>query len=287
MNYWTVAVQIIESEKELHSIVQRLRLKKKRIGFVPTMGFLHEGHLSLVRRAKRKSDIVIVSIFVNPTQFGPREDFSRYPRNLKRDCAMLKREKVDFVFIPNVSEMYPNGLIANVNPGPLARGLCGAKRPGHFKGVATVVKRLFEMVNPDVAIFGQKDFQQARVIQDMAKRLKLKAKIDIAPIVRERDGLAMSSRNVYLSKNNRKRAARISATLRFGKQLIAKGERSSSKIEREMTRSLKPFVDKIDYVKVVDARHLRRKARMRGEMAILIACFVGHTRLIDNLLIQV
>jgi len=280
-------MQIIKLPKQLTEKIIALKIKGRRIGFVPTMGYLHKGHMSLVRKAGKECDVVVVSIFVNPTQFGPKEDLDRYPRNLKRDSKMLAKEKVDYLFFPTADAIYPKGFRDFVNPGPLARELCGAKRPGHFRGVATVVKRLFKIVPADAAYFGQKDFQQARVIQEMTKHFQIPVKIRICPIVREKDGLAMSSRNVYLSKRNRIRAKAVSASLRLASKLIKQGIRNPSQIKSAMMKLLKLNTDKIDYVAIVDSRRLKALKHLKNEVLIAVACFVGRTRLIDNLLIRV
>lgn len=280
-------MHIIKLPDQLTEEVLALKIKGKRIGFVPTMGYLHEGHLSLVRKARKECDVVVASIFVNPTQFGPKEDLSRYPRNLTRDSKMLRKAKVDFLFFPTADSIYPKGFRDFVNPGPLAKGLCGLKRPGHFRGVATVVNRLFQIVPADVAYFGQKDFQQARVIQEMVQRFRVPMKIKICPIVREKDGLAMSSRNVYLSEMDRRRAKAIPKSFQAAAKLIRRGVRNPAKIKAAMLQILKPNTDKIDYVAVVDSGRLKPLKHLKNEVLIAVACFVGKTRLIDNLLIRV
>lgn len=280
-------MKVVKSPGALTEHILKLKRKGKRVGFVPTMGFLHEGHLSLIRRARKESDVVVVSIFVNPTQFGPKEDFKRYPRNAKRDLKMLAAEKVDFVFAPTVRGMYPGGLQKCVKPGPLADVLCGPKRPGHFRGVVTVVKRLFDIVQPDLAYFGQKDFQQARIIEEMIKRFHLPIQMKVCPIVREKNGLAMSSRNVYLSQDERIRAGVIPEALSLAKRLIRSKTISLKQVESKVVSFLKPRVDKLNYAKVVDAISLRHAIRRKGSVLVAIACFIGRTRLIDNILIRV
>ncbi len=279
-------MQIIKSPSELTAKLLVLRKQKKRIGFVPTMGAFHKGHLSLVKTARKNNDVVAVSIFVNPIQFGPHEDFKKYPRTLEHDLTLLRREKVDFVFVPSAKEIYEKK-VRFLNPGPLANVLCGPKRPGHFRGVVTVVKRLFDITLPDTAYFGQKDYQQARIIQEMVKRLKLRIKVVICEIVREKDGLAMSSRNRYLSRDERVRARALFAALRMGKRFIHSGARDTKKIEREVTHVLKPYVNQIDYVKLLDADRLRPLRHPKGRLVLAVACFIGKTRLIDNLIIRV
>ena len=292
-------MQVIQSPKKLSKTLERLREKGKRIGFVPTMGFLHEGHLSLVRRARLENDCVAVSIFVNPAQFGPKEDFKRYPRNLKQDQKLLLKERVDFLFVPTVKEIYPphlspfpqgegmgEGVVQYINPGPLARYLCGPKRPGHFRGVATVVNRLFQIVRPHIAYFGAKDFQQARIIQEMVRRLKLPIRIQICPIVRDRDGVALSSRNRYLSRKERIFARSLHESLCLARKLIRRGETNAAKIKEKMKQVLLYRVTKIDYVEVADPVRLVPLRRVGKEGLVAVACFVGKTRLIDNLLIK-
>lgn len=280
-------MQIIKISDQLTKKIIALKSEGRKIGFVPTMGYLHEGHMSLVRRARKECDIVAVSIFVNPKQFGPKEDFKRYPRNLKRDSKMLAKEKADFLFVPTAEDIYPKGFRDFVSPGPLAKGLCGAKRPGHFRGVATVVKRLFQIVPADSAYFGQKDFQQARVIQSMAARRGIPIKIEICPTVREEDGLAMSSRNAYLSKAERVRAKSIPAALRLAHKMIRSDVRKPSLVRSAMAEVLRPNTDKIDYIAIVDTVRLKPLYYFKGEALIAIACFIGKTRLIDNLVIRV
>ncbi|MBI4388000.1 MAG: pantoate--beta-alanine ligase [Candidatus Omnitrophica bacterium] len=279
-------MKVIKSPNQLTRLILKLKKKKKRIGFVPTMGSLHEGHLSLVRFAAKETSVVVASIFVNPTQFGPKEDFKRYPRNLVSDLKFLRREKVDFVFLPTASSIYPKRFNAFLNPGPLAKTLCGPKRPGHFRGVVTVMKRLFDITLPDIAYFGAKDYQQARIIQEMVKRLHLSIQVKTCPIVREKDGLAMSSRNVYLSLEERLQARAISRVLQFAKSFIRKVHLSPHTIEQNIISLLKPYVDKIDYVSLVDAVSLRKPKRLKGKLLLAIACFIGKTRLIDNVVIQ-
>lgn len=280
-------MQLIKSARKLTERLKSLRQSRKRIGFVPTMGCLHEGHLSLVRRARCENDIVVVSIFVNPTQFGPREDFKRYPRNLKRDKQLLKAEGADYLFVPSRSSIYPKGFRNFINPGPLARYLCGPKRPGHFRGVTTVVNRLFEIVKPHVAYFGEKDYQQARIIETMVHKLRLPVKIRTCPTVRESDGLAMSSRNRYLSKRERISARALYQSLLEARRVVRTGERKVGKIKRTVRDILTNHVSKIDYVEVVDLVKLVPLRRVRARTLVAVACYVGNTRLIDNLLVKI
>ncbi len=279
-------MKIIKSSNQLHKIMGLFRKKGKRIGFVPTMGYLHEGHVSLVRRARRENDIVVVSIFVNPTQFGPKEDFKLYPRNLKRDKQLLSPKKVDYLFLPIRSSIYPKGFQNCLEPGPLAHPLCSAKRPGHFRGVVTVVNRLFEIVQPDYAYFGEKDYQQAKVIQDMVKTRNLSVHIRTCPIVREKDGLAMSSRNRYLSKTERIRARALSRSLTEAKKIIQDGETNPFQVKKGIRIFLKSYVDKIDYVELADPNKLTPLKRLKLPVLVALACFIGPTRLIDNLVVK-
>ena len=287
MNYWMNAVQIIKSPETLTSLLFRLKQNAKRIGFVPTMGYLHAGHLSLVKRSNQENDVTVASIFVNPAQFGPKEDFKNYPRNVKRDLQMLRKAKVDYVFLPSTSSIYPSGFHAYLKAGFLARPLCGLKRPEHFDGVATVVKRLFDITIPDNAYFGQKDYQQFRIIEELPERFYLPVRAVLCPTVREKDGLAMSSRNSYLTSDERIRARALSQSLKHVKALIQRGARNPNTIKREMKKLLKPAVDRIDYIEVVDGKSLKRTAHLKGRVLIAVACFLGKARLIDNILIHV
>ena len=279
-------MKVIKDPKRLNEILRVLDKKGSRIGFVPTMGFLHEGHLSLVRRARRENDVVVVSIFVNPLQFGPREDFKQYPRDLNRDRRLLKRERIDFLFTPSRRAMFPKHFGAFVSPGPLARHLCGRKRPGHFRGVVTVVCRLFEMIRPHTAYFGEKDYQQAKIIQDMVRRLHLKVKVRTCPIVREPDGVAMSSRNSYLSRAERICARALYQSLLWAQSLIRSGERNSQKVKRAVTALLASYAGKIDYVEIIDPLRLRPMKTIKLPALVALACYMGSTRLIDNILIK-
>jgi len=259
------------------------------VGFVPTMGYLHEGHLSLVRRARAECDAVVVSLFVNPTQFGPGEDYERYPRDEARDLALLEREAVDVVFIPAVEEMYPAGFSTWVEvTGPLAERLEGASRPGHFRGVATIVLKLFHIVQPHRAYFGEKDAQQLRVIRRMTTDLDLPIEIVPCPIVREPDGLALSSRNVYLSPAEREQAVALSRSLELARRLILEeGLRDAAEVRRRMREYLcaSPGV-MLDYVSIAHPETLEEVDRIEGPVLVLVAARVGPARLIDNLLVQ-
>jgi pantoate--beta-alanine ligase len=257
------------------------------LGFVPTMGYLHEGHLALVRRARAESRSVAVSIFVNPTQFGPREDFARYPRDPARDLALLEKEGVDLVFMPEAAEMYPPGFDTWVEVGTITRRLEGRARPGHFRGVATVVCKLFNIVQPRRAYFGEKDAQQLRVVGKMVRDLNLPVEIVPVPTVREADGLALSSRNVYLSPQERQEALALSAALRLAQELVARGERRAAVIRARMRRRIRQEPDaRIDYVSVADAETLEELTVVDRPALVSLAVRIGTTRLIDNVVIE-
>jgi len=257
----------------------------KKIGFVPTMGALHEGHMSLAKLARREADAVVVSIFVNPLQFGPREDFEKYPRDMERDAELCRKSGVDVIFNPAAAEMYPGQSALFVDEGELSKQLCGKFRPGHFRGVLTVVAKLFNIVLPDAAVFGQKDAQQAILIQRMICALNFPVRMIIAPIVRERDGLAMSSRNSYLSPDERRRAVCLSLALRKARKIYRSGERDCAALKgamREIIESGKP--EAIDYVEIVARNNLKPLDEIKGEDCLIaLAVRIGKTRLIDNL----
>lgn len=274
----------------MHAFSNEKKREGKKIGLVPTMGYLHEGHLSLVDKAKELSDVVVVSIFVNPTQFAPNEDFTKYPRDEQKDKNLLEEKGVDAVFMPEASEIYPSGYQSYVEVTEITKKQEGEFRPTHFKGVTTVVAILFNSVKPDVAIFGQKDAQQAAVINRMVKDLKFDIQIVISPIIREKDGLAKSSRNVYLSDKERKDALILSSSLRYADQMIAAGERDSGVIISEMEKQIKAVDSSVlDYIRIAEAESFNEVERLQpgGEYYILIACRIGKTRLIDNVLISV
>jgi len=281
-------MRVIRKIKEIKKIIDKLKREGKTIGFVPTMGYLHEGHLSLARQARKDTDIVVMSIYVNPLQFGPKEDFARYPRDLKRDINLAKSVGVDIIFAPCDKEMYPPDYVTYVEVEKLTEGLCGRFRPGHFKGVTTVVTKLFNIVKPDIAYFGQKDAQQARVIEKMVEDLNMDIKIKVMPIVREKDGLAMSSRNVYLNPEERKRATCLYSALKKAEELISQGERNARKIIAEMKKIVvKNGVSRIDYIEIVDAKNLEPLKELKGEVLIALAVWMGNTRLIDNTKIKI
>ncbi len=279
--------KIIKNIDRMRAFVRNARIEGKTIGFVPTMGYLHVGHLSLIRQAKNDCDKVIVSIFVNPAQFGPKEDFSRYPKDFRRDMLLLKQIGVDAVFYPAAKQIYPKGYLTHVDVEEITSGLCGMKRPNHFRGVATIVTKLFNIVAPDFAYFGQKDAQQTRVIEQMVCDLNMPVKIKIMPIVRETDGLAMSSRNKYLNKFQRNDAVVLFASLLYAKALIKKGERSSKTIISAISKKIKnKKTVRIEYVDIVDAQILNKVNKISGKVLIVIAAWFGKTRLIDNIIIN-
>jgi len=260
------------------------RRVKGTVGFVPTMGYLHEGHLFLARRAKAENDISVVSIFVNPTQFGPKEDFARYPRDPERDLAMLEKEKTDLVLMPPVEEIYPPGASTWVDVDNVTKTLEGAARPGHFRGVATVVAKLFNVVEPTKAYFGQKDAQQVVVIQKMATDLNMNLEVVVVPTQREPDGLAMSSRNVYLNQQERQAAVVLWRSMNLAQGLWQKGERDADRIRNEMVALIKKEpLARIDYVSIADPGTLEELSHIKGSALVSMAVYVGKTRLIDNL----
>jgi pantoate--beta-alanine ligase len=274
-------IKTIEAMKEFSSQARR---SGKTIVFVPTMGFLHEGHLTLMQEGRRRGDLLIISLFVNPTQFGPSEDFHSYPRDFERDRKMAEAVGVDVLFAPEASDMYPPGHQTIVRVEKVTQNLCGRSRPTHFQGVTTVVMMLFEIVMPHIAIFGEKDYQQLVTIQQMVKDLRMSVEVVGLPTVREADGLAMSSRNVYLLPGERKAARSLYRSLQKAKELLQKGERKADRILDEVKGILQsePLV-KIDYVQVCDAHTLQDVDRIEGDVVIAIAAYLGKTRLIDNL----
>jgi len=279
---------VLETVKEMKEYARKVRKEGKKIGFVPTMGYLHDGHLSLVRKARNESDLVVVSVFVNPTQFGPNEDYDRYPRDLKRDLKILKEEKVDVAFVPSVGEMYPAGYSTYVYVERLSSILCGRSRPGHFRGVATVVLKLFNIVMPTRAYFGQKDAQQFRIIRKMVEDLNLDVELVECPIIREEDGLAMSSRNLYLSPEERKQAVALYESLKLAQELYDSGERNVDKIKNAMRRKIAKYpLVRIDYIEVVTEDTLESTKYMEEnrEYIVAVAAYLGKARLIDNIIL--
>lgn len=280
-------MKVLHRIAEVREYLGPHRLAGRRIGFVPTMGALHEGHRSLMRAARRGCDQVVVSIFVNPTQFGPGEDFDRYPRPVEADMAACNDEGVDALFHPPVSQIYPGGSATTVAVARLTHGLCGAHRPGHFDGVTTVVAKLFNIVQPDAAYFGQKDAQQAAVIRRMVKDLLWPIEIVVCPTVREADGLALSSRNVYLSKAQRQQAVSLSVALLRARDQILAGQCDVARLVarmREMIEAAGPCT--IDYIEIVDAEDLTPLSRACGRCLVALAVRIGDTRLIDNVVVD-
>ncbi len=280
-------MRIINSAREMQSFAESLRREGRIIGFVPTMGFLHEGHRSLMHRARRDCDSVVVSIFVNPTQFGPGEDFDRYPRDEEGDRSKCQSAGVDILFMPTVPEMYPDKPTVFVTVESLSDTLEGAIRPGHFRGVATVVSKLFHIVKPHSAYFGQKDYQQCAVIKRIVKELNLDVEIVALPTVREQDGLAMSSRNSYLNADERRAAAAIHRALSAAEYLAQAGVKEPEKLRNKMRAVLaEEKMITIDYIEIADSESLEPLDAVRKKTVILIAVRLGKTRLIDNLVLS-
>jgi pantoate--beta-alanine ligase len=279
-------MKLVRSIAEMRTLSRAARAQGQRLGLVPTMGALHEGHLSLVRAARSKSGVVAASIFVNPTQFGPQEDFSRYPRNLEADCAILQREGVDYVFAPSTEEMYPAGSVTWVTVEGLSDRLCGRSRPGHFRGVTTVVSKLFHIIEPDIAFFGQKDAAQHAIIRRMVRDLDMAVQIEICPIVREPDGLAMSSRNAYLTPAERKSALVLHRSLQGVQGMFQAGEQNSGKLAQAGRAEIasEPAA-RLDYFEIVNPDTLEAVPQITSRALVAVAAFVGKTRLIDNVVL--
>ncbi len=257
------------------------------VGFVPTMGYLHEGHLVLVRRAKAENEVAVASIFVNPTQFGPKEDFARYPRDPERDLDLLKKEETDLVFMPSAGEMYPEGCSTWVDVLKVTERLEGASRPGHFRGVATVVAKLFNIVEPTRAYFGQKDAQQVVVVRKMVADLNMNLEVVVVPTHREPDGLAMSSRNVYLNPQERQSALVVWKSLNLAQQLWSQGERKAGILRQQMTDLIrKEPLARIDYISIANPETLKELTEIKQPALVSLSVYVGKTRLIDNLTLQ-
>jgi len=273
---------------EIKSYLKEKKKLGKTVGLVPTMGFLHKGHRFLINNAKGENDIVVVSIFVNPTQFGMGEDFDKYPRNLANDQLLAAEAGADLIFAPSIEEMYPKGYQTFIEVNDLTKTLCGKSRPTHFRGVTTVVSKLFNIINPNKAYFGQKDAQQVIVIKRMVKDLNMDIDIVICPIIREADGLAMSSRNVYLSKEAREQATALSYSLNSARELIIKGERDAEIIKNNIIKIIKqkPLAN-IDYVSIVDTETLYDVEHIDGTILIALAVKFVETRLIDNIIVEV
>ncbi len=279
---------VIENIQEMQEKANELRSKGHTIGFVPTMGYLHQGHLELIRAARENTTTVVVSIFVNPIQFGPTEDLDRYPRDIQGDLGKCASERVDIVFMPEAKDMYPEGFQTIVSVRHLTKGLCGAKRPGHFDGVATVVTKLFNIVKPHVAFFGQKDYQQLTVISRMVRDLNMDIDIVAIPTVREKDGLAMSSRNAYLRPEERESALSLSKSLKLAQDLVDQGVTQGKRILEEVSALISSYpYTRIDYVEIVDPENLEPIKEIKGNALLAMAVFVGNTRLIDNCILKI
>jgi len=282
-------MRIVTKSEDMQRLSIEYKRQGKTVGLVPTMGYLHEGHTSLINIAHKYADVVVVSIFVNPIQFGPSEDYDRYPRDIERDKEILEKMGVDVMFYPSVDDMYPKGFTTYVEVKGLSDKLCGRYRPGHFRGVTTVVAKLFNIVMPDVAVFGEKDAQQAIIIKRMVRDLNFPVKIIVGPTVREPDGLAMSSRNEYLTEEERKVAPAIYQSLLLAKGLVEQGERDTSKIIAAMQEFLSKYDRiKVEYIEIVDKEELNPIERLeKGEALIAIAAYLGKARLIDNISVKV
>ncbi len=279
-------MKIIRNIEEMKIISKEIKSKGMSLGMVPTMGFLHEGHKSLIKCAKENNDIVTVSIFVNPTQFGPDEDYESYPRDLEHDSKICQMEGVDYIFHPEPDEMYPDGYSTFVIPGEkMTNILCGITRPGHFRGVCTVLTKLFSIINPDNAYFGEKDIQQLAIVRKMVKDLNLGVNINGCPIIREEDGLAKSSRNTYLNEEERKAAIILRKSILKGKEFMDNGEKNVEKIRKVIVDSInsEPLA-KIDYVEIIDFDTFDRIEKLSKNTLIAMAVYIGKTRLIDNLI---
>lgn len=276
-------MKIIHSIAEVQELARQWRQEKKRVGLVPTMGSFHEGHLSLIRRCRDLADRTVVSIYVNPTQFGPSEDFESYPRDLEHDTLLAQEAGADFIFAPTDQEMYPDGFVSLVRVEKLTERLCGISRPDHFQGVTTVVAKLFNLLQPDIAVFGAKDYQQAVVIQRMVRDLNFPIEIEVAPTVREANGLAKSSRNRYLTPEERAEALIIYQSLRFAESLIRSGERNATDIKLAMQEMIDSVEQsRVDYIEVLHPETLESITEISGDVVIAVAVYIGKTRLIDN-----
>lgn len=280
-------MQIIETVKDMQDLSRRFRSEGENIGFVPTMGAIHDGHLSLIQRSVDENNVTVVSIFVNPKQFGPEEDIKKYPRETEIDLKKISSLNVDAVFVPGTGEMYKNGDSLTVDVGRTGRILCGLSRPGHFNAVATVVAKLFNIVMPDKAYFGQKDYQQTVVIRNLVKDLNFDIDVVMCPTVREDDGLAMSSRNRYLNRQDRARALILFKALKFGEELIlSKDEEDAVMVRKEINRIISSEPKAVtEFVEVVDPVSLERIEKITGPVVIAVAVRINDTRLIDNLLV--
>lgn len=281
-------MELIREPAQMQQMALTWRAQGRRLVLVPTMGYFHEGHLSLMRYGRQVGEKLVVSLFVNPTQFGPQEDLARYPRDLDRDCRLAESVGVDLIFAPTPEQMYPAGYQTYVTVAEISQGLCGAFRPNHFRGVATVVLKLFNLIQPHVAIFGEKDYQQLMVIKRLVADLNLPVEVVGRPLVREADGLALSSRNVYLSPAERRSALQLSRALFKAQELVAAGERSAARLKT----ALAPLFDcdpplYLEYLAVVDPETLAEVTEITAPVRLAVAARVGQTRLIDNILLEV
>lgn len=281
-------MQIIREIASLRQIIKKARRQGQTVGFVPTMGYLHQGHLSLLHRARTENDLTVLSIFVNPLQFGVNEDYTEYPRDLERDANLAGEAGCDLIFYPTVREMYPQGYATFVEVERLTSGLCGAARPGHFRGVSTVVTKLFNIVTPDRTYFGQKDAQQALVIKRLTADLNLDLEVIVMPTIREYDGLAMSSRNAHLTPEQRRAAPLLYQSLQQAKECINKGERNAAIIKGQIIQNIsaEPLAS-IDYVSITDTTELKEITQIENRILIALAVRFGSTRLIDNIAVEV
>ena len=281
-------MRIVRTIKHMQQWALAAKRNGKTIGFIPTMGYFHQGHLSLMRKSKKENDVTVVSIFVNPIQFGPKEDLTKYPRDFKRDELFAKKENVDIIFYPSAVEMYPNRYLTYVNVGQMSEGMCGKFRPGHFRGVTTVVAKLINIVLPDTMYLGQKDAQQAAILKKMTVDLNVPLQVEVLPTVRQRNGLALSSRNSYLTKEELKEAAVLYRTLQWAKKKILSGEHNA----RRLTSRIKNIIEqkslcRVQYVACVDAEELTVLPTLRGNVLIALAAYLGQTRLIDNITVRI
>ncbi len=280
-------MQIISDINRMQKLANQWRRDGKTIGFVPTMGYLHEGHLSLFRIARPKCDILVISIFVNPTQFGENEDLDKYPRDFERDKKLCEKEEVDVIFYPVANEVYAEPYLTYVNVDKITKTMCGISRPTHFRGVSTIVCKLFNIVKPHFAVFGQKDYQQLLVIKQMVKDLNFDIEILEGPIVRENDGLAMSSRNRYLNPQERKDATILYKSLQLARELIESGIRNPAVVQMKMEQAIQKVPSaSVDYIAIVDGKTLEPVNEIKDYTLIALAVFIGNARLIDNMLIR-
>jgi pantoate--beta-alanine ligase len=281
-------MRTISKIEQMQRIADRLRRGRKTIALVPTMGFLHEGHLSLVDIAARNADVVVASIFVNPTQFAPNEDLKQYPRDIKRDKRLLRERGCNYLFYPDARSMYGEHYKTEVFVRDLSRVLCGVRRKAHFKGVTTIVCKLFNIVKPDIAVFGQKDAQQAIIIKRMVKDLNFDITVEVGKTVREPDGLAMSSRNIYLTEQQRREAVVLYQALKKARSMVRAGERSPVRVEATMKKMIsEKKTARLDYIHMVSTLGLQPVKRLQGEVLIAVACFFGRARLIDNTIVRI